>query len=277
MTQPLAQRTVLLLSLSLAAAFGAAPFGARADDGCGGRSYDLLLAAYPGADSVTGDEGEFLRTAGSPKRWIKLDDVACKVWPAAPGKTLLAVRLRHDEASGDVDTADLEVLVADSAKPRILQRYREREPLVSDAMRISSVTLDTARYRLNEATTAFGVRVTYSGSSRVNPYENTVLSLYAADGDALRPVLSNLEVSLDRGEWDGNCTGEFESVQRTVAIDAKRDHGYAGLRIDTVSQARRNASQNDDCEDISAPKRKSSQRLGFDGRQYAVPRELRGL
>lgn len=273
MTMLKAQRTVLSLSLSFAAV--AAPFGARAS-ACEERVYDLLVAAYPGARSETGDEGELLRTAGSPTRWINLGDVACKVWPASPDKTLLAVRLRHEAASGDVDTADLELLVADSARPRILQRYRESEPLVSDAMRISSVTLDTARYRLNDRTTAFGVRVTYSGSSRVNPYESTVLSLYAADGDALRPVLSKLEVALDRGEWDGNCAGEFESVQRTVAIDAKRDRGYAGLLVNSVAQTRRSSSQNDDCEDVSAPKRKSSQRLGFDGRRYAVPAALRG-
>lgn len=271
-------RTALFLSLCLAAACGAVSFDARAGDGCDERSYELLLAAYPGADSETGDDGEFLRTPGSPKRWIKLDDVACKVWPASPAKTLLAVRLRHDAASGDVDVADLEVLVADSAKPRILQRYRENDALTSDAMRISSVTLDTARYRLNEATTAFGVRVTYSGSSRVNPYESTVLNLYAADGEnKLRPVLSNLQVSLDRGEWDGNCAGEFQTVQRTVAIDAKRDHGYAGLTVNSVAQDNRNVAKREDCAEVQGAKRKTSQRLPFDGRRYAVPAELRGL
>lgn len=272
-----AQRTVLFLSLSLAASLAAASFGARAEDTCGERTRGLLLAAYPGAAGETGDEGELLRVPGSHARWIRLEDVACKTWPASPGKTLLAVRLRHGAASAEVDTADLEVLVADSAKPRILQRYREREPLVSDAMRISALTLDTARYRLNDAVVAFGVRVTYTGSSRVNPYESTVLSLYAADGDRLRPVLSKLQVSLERGEWDGNCAGEFESVQRTVAIDARRDHGYAGLLVNSVSQARRNVSENDDCEDVSAPRRKSSRRLAFDGRGYALPAELRGL
>lgn len=277
MTYPKAQRTVLSLSLALAAFFGAAPLQARADDGCDGRSYDLLLAAYPGADSVTGDEGEFLRTAGSPTRWIKLDDVACKVWPAAPGKTLLAVRLRHDEASGEVDTADLDVLVADSARPRILQRYRQPEPLVSDAMRISSVTLDTARYRLNEAVTAFGVRVAYSGSSRVNPYASTVLSLYAGDGGTLRPVLRNLEMSLDRGEWDGNCAGEFENAKRTVAVDAKRDHGYAGLLVNSAEQSSRAVADGKDCDEKTVAKNKSSVRLAFDGREYVVPQSLRGL
>lgn len=279
MTHPV-PRTALFLSLCLAAACGAVSFGARAGDGCDERSYDLLLAAYPGADSETGDDGEFLRTSGSPKRWIKLDEVACKVWPASPGKTLLAVRLRHDAASAAVEVADLEVLVADSARPRILQRYRENDALTSDAMRISSVTLDTARYRLDETTTAFGVRVSYSGSSRVNPYQSTVLSLYVADGAKLRPVLSNLEVSLDRGEWDGNCAGEFETAQRTVAMDAKRDHGYAGLLVSSVAQSNRNVvkgGKDNDCAEVAGPKRKRSDRLAFDGQRYVVPATLRGL
>lgn len=275
----MAQRTVLSLSLSLGALLctGAFCADAAAAD-CQSRVYDLLRAAYPGSIGETGDEGELLRTAGSPTRWIHLGEVACKVWPASPDKTLLAVRLRHDAATGmDSETADLEVLVADSARPRILQRYREDEALQSDAVRISSVTLDTARYRLNESTTAFGVRIGYTGSSRANPYGSTVLNLYVADGAALRPVLSKLEVSKERGEWDTNCAGEFENVQRTVAIDAKRDHGYAGLRINSVEENTRNELDDKDCNELPGPTKKSSVRLAYDGREYAVPDDLRGL
>ncbi len=270
----LAQRTVLSLSLSLTALLCT---DAMAAD-CEARVYDLLRAAYPGSTGETGDEGELLRTAGSPTRWINLGEVACKVWPASPDKTLLAVRLRHQAATGmDSDTADLEVLVADSARPRILQRYREDDALQSDAVRISSVTLDTARYRLNESTTAFGVRIGYTGSSRANPYSSTVMNLYVGDGAKLRPVLSKLEVSKERGEWDTNCAGEFENVQRTVAIDAKRDRGYAGLRINSVEESTRNELDDKDCNEVPGPTRKSSVRLAYDGREYTVPDDLRGL
>lgn len=270
----LAQRTVLSLSLSLTALLCT---DAMAAD-CEARVYDLLRAAYPGSTGETGDEGELLRTAGSPTRWINLGEVACKVWPASPDKTLLAVRLRHQAATGmDSDTADLEVLVADSARPRILQRYREDDALQSDAVRISSVTLDTARYRLNESTTAFGVRIGYTGSSRPNPYGSTVMNLYVVDGAKLRPVLSKLEVSKERGEWDTNCAGEFENVQRTVAIDAKRDRGYAGLRVNSVEESTRNELDDKDCNEVPGPTKKSSVRLAYDGREYTVPDDLRGL
>lgn len=270
----LAQRTVLSLSLSFVGLFSA---DVAAMD-CPSRLYDLLKAAYPDAESETGDDGELLRTNDEQPRWIRLDEVACKVWPASPDKTLIAVRLYRQAAYAlDEETTDLEVLVADSARARILQRYRENDALTADAIRISSVTLDTARYRLNEDTIAFGVRVGYSGSSRANPYASTVLSLYAAKGDALRPVLKKLEVSRERGEWDTNCVGEFESAQRTVAIDAKRDHGYAGLLINGVEETRRNVVEGEDCTDVAGPKKKTSARLAFDGREYAVPEDLRGL
>lgn len=275
MMTPMAPRTVLSLCLSLAALASA---DAGAAD-CQERTYDLLRAAYPGATGETGDEGELLRTAGASARWINLGKVVCKVWPASPDKTLLAVPLQHEAATGlDVDTADLEVLVVDSARPRILQRYRENEALTSDAVQITALTLDTARYKLDERTTAFGLRIGYSGSSRANPYSSTVLNLYAADADGqLRPVLSKLEVEKERGEWDTNCAGEFESVRRTVAIDPKRDHGYAGLRVNSVTERRRNVAKGKDCADVPGKTEKRSARLTYDGRRYAVPEELRGL
>ncbi|MFD1297557.1 PA3715 family protein [Lysobacter gummosus] len=270
-----AHRTVLSLSLSLVALIVSAD--AVAAD-CASRLPELLQAAYPGAREGGGDEEGLLRTAGAQPRWIQIDEVACKVWPASPDKTLLAVRLRHQAASGlEVESADLEVLVADSAQPRIAQRYREDDALQSDAIRIGSIALDTARYRLNETTTAFGVRIDYNGSSRANPYGSTQLNLYVADGDSLRPVLRKLEVALDRGEWDTNCAGEFETVKRTVAIDAKRDRGYAGLRVASVEEARRSVAKGDDCTELPVSKRQRVARLAFDGRQYTVPADLRGL
>lgn len=245
---------------------------------CQSRVYDLLQAAYPGAQSETGDNGELLRLPGSPARWINLGDVVCKVWPAWPDKTLLALKLQHESATGlDVEPADLELLVADSTRAQILQRYREANALDSDAIRVSGLSLDTARYRLDERTTAFGLRVSYTGASRANPYSSTSLSLYVPDGASLRPVLSRLQVALDRGEWDTQCAGEFESVQRTVAIDAKRDHGYAGLLVASSASTNRNEESDGQCSNVESPARKSRERLHYDGREYAVPPALRGL
>lgn len=274
MMRKLAQRTVLSLSLSCSVLFSSATAAAE----CQSRVEDLLRAAYPGASIETGDEGELLRVERPQKRWIQPAEVVCKVWPAAPDKTLLAVPLRHEAAKGpDGDVSDLELLVADSKRPRILQRLREDEALRSDAIYITGLTLDTARYRLDERTTAFGVRVEYTGSSRPNPYGSTTLSLYVPEGASLRRVLDPIEVSSSRGEWDTNCAGEFSETQRTLAMDTKRDNGYAGLMVNSVHQERRNVEQGGDCKSVDSPVSKTQQRLRYDGRRYPLTKELRGV
>lgn len=265
------------LSVLLSAAALGSSAAAAAED-CQDRIPALLAVAYPGAQGETGDDGEMLRLSGTPTRWADYGRVVCKVWPASPDKTLVAVKLQHGRGGDDaVDEADLEVLVVDSARDRILQRHRDDGVLGSDAIRLSSLAFDTARYRLDESTTAFGLRIGRSGSSRANPYEATTLRLYVIDGDGLRPVLSNLVVERNRGEWDTNCAGEFTDTRRTVAIDGKRDNGYAGLLVNSVERITRNVPRGEDCKEVDGGKKTSSARLRYDGRRYPVPEALRGF
>lgn len=274
-SEPLVVSALLILGGLLGGAISAP---AAAAEGCDARIPALLELAYPGARSETGDDGELLRLSGATTRWIKPEEAVCKVWPAAPDKTLVAVKLRHARNSDTaVDEADLEVLIADSARERIVQRHREDGALSSDAIRVDSFAFDTARYRLDDTTTAFGVRIHRTGSSRANPYEDSTLRLYVPDASGLRPVLRNLIVMRNRGEWDTRCEGEFSAVQRTISMDAKRDHGYAGLLLGSTEHATRNVAKGEDCDEVDAGTHKSSQRLKYDGRQYAVPQALRGF
>lgn len=264
---------ILVLSLCVSAL----PTAAAAAEDCKARTYELLQAAYPGAVGETGDDGELLRLPGAQPRWIVLGEVACKVWPAAPDKTLLAVRLQHQTGYTDEGNADLELLVADSTRPLIRARYRENGALYSDAIAVNDLSLDTARYRLDERTTAFGVRVSVANSSRPNPYSATRLSLYVLEGERLRPVLRDLEMSSDRGEWDTQCAGEFHSDRGTLAVDGKRDHGYAGLILRTLSKATRNVPRGQQCDEVVVEQDRRSDRLVYDGREYAVPERHRRL
>ncbi|KQZ66540.1 MULTISPECIES: hypothetical protein [unclassified Lysobacter] len=264
MRKPFRRIAVLLLSLALA------PQAFAAED-CQSRMYSLLTAAYPGAQGETGDNGEMLRLPGAEPRWINLGEVACKVWPASPDKTLIAVMLQHQNTFDDEGSADLELLVADSMHERIAQRYRENDALQSDAIRITGLALDTARYRLNESTTAFGVRVNSANGSRANPYSSTRLSLYVLDGVTIRPVLRDIEMDADNGEWDTRCDGEFHSSRSTLAVDGKRDHGYAGLILRTVDKSTRQSLKGDECAESVAESETRSERLSYDGREYSKP------
>jgi hypothetical protein len=270
-----AHRTALSALLICTSLFATA---AAAAEDCQTRIPALLEAAYPDATSETGDGGELLRLSDTPTRWINPDEVVCKIWPASPDKTLLAVKLQHaidiDQA---VDEADLDVLVADSARDRIVQRHRQDGLLSSDAIRVSSFAFDTARYRLDDKTTAFGLRIHRSGSSRANPYADDTLRLYVIDASGLRPVLRNLLVMRNRGEWDTRCAGEFSDTQSTVAIDGKRDNGYAGLLVNSVERSSRSVAKGEDCDEVDGGTDKSNVRLRYDGREYVVPKGLRGF
>ncbi|WP_157475956.1 hypothetical protein [Lysobacter sp. Root690] len=270
-----AHRTALSALLICTSLFSTAAIAA---EDCQTRIPALLQAAYPNATSETGDGSELLRLSGTPTRWINPDEVVCKVWPASPDKTLLAVKLQHAiDADQAVDEADLDLVVADSARDRIVQRHRQDGLLSSDAIRVSSFAFDTARYRLDDKTTAFGLRIHRSGSSRANPYGDETLRLYVIDGSGLRPVLRNLVMMRNQGEWDTRCAGEFTDTRRTISVDAKRDNGYAGLLLNTVASTSRSVAKGEDCDEVDGGTEKSSVRLRYDGREYVVPKDLRGF
>lgn len=213
MRKPFRRAAVALLSLALA------PRAFAAED-CQSRMYALLSTAYPGA------QGEMLRLPGAEPRWINLGEVACKVWPASPDKTLIAVMLQHQNSFDDEGSADLELLVADSARERIAQRYRENDALQSDAIRITGIALDTAHYRLNENTTAFGVRVNSANNSRANPYGSTRLSLYALDGARIRRCCA-------MSRWRPTMANGTPAAMANSTAAAARSRSTASATTDT--------------------------------------------
>ena len=78
---------------------------------------------------------------------------------------------------------------------------------------------------------------THQGSSRVNPYGDTVLRLYVLQGQPLRPVLDNMLVDVVTGDWDGARAGTLSETRRLLPIDPARQHGYATLRISANTRA----------------------------------------
>lgn len=245
-----------------------------------------LLAALP-ATALACDDAEGVREAAYRQlpagalpvtgRFTDADSSACRAWPAQPGTTLLAVAQWTEPASEDVRGGDLDLLLIDTASSRPLAWTRVADAVSSDALRFTGLHLDTARWQLDPATRAFGVRMDYSGSSGPNPFAQTELQLFVRDGRQLRRVLAPLAVSGSRGEWDTRCAGEFSRFERTLEMGSSTPAGLAPIvvrekRTDTISVA-----LGDDCHatDTTAPAQRWTL-LPSDGR-YAVPEALRGL
>lgn len=209
-----------------------------------------------------------------PGRALDTEHAACKVWPANESLTLAALPLAQKGNSDDQGGYDLEVLVADTKTGAIAAHQYQKAAISYDAMRFSGLELDTARYQLTPASRAFGVRVTHEGSSRVNPYGATALSLYVIDGKRLRTVLDRLTVSESTGDWDGNCAGSFDSTTRTLGLGAAGQDGYAALKIAEQSVQTINTPKNDDCVSKDQPAKRAGVTLDYRNGQYGVPRGM---
>ncbi|WP_291871553.1 hypothetical protein, partial [Maribacter sp.] len=138
----------------------------------------------------------------------------------------------------------------------------------SDAIQLSKISIDTAPYIVAKDTRAFGVRVNYFGSSRVNPYTKKTISLFVKSGDALKKVLHNYPVMNYGGEWDTDCEGEFTEEKRILIISEKTTNGYFDIIAkSTITYSANYVPEDGDCESKKEVTRKKTS-LKFDGETY---------
>ncbi len=211
-----------------------------------------------------------------PGRTVDAEFAACKVWPANPAQTLAILPMRQPGGTDDDKVYDLEVLVADSQSGKILAHRFEKSAITSDAIMLRGLALDTAPWRLTPQVLAFGVRTTFEGSSRVNPFSQTTLGLYVLDGTKLRKVLDNLVTQAGGGEWDGNCAGSFDDTSRAVSVGAAGKDGYARLIVSAKTTTTTNKPTRNDCASKDITSKAANVTLDYDGTRYVVPKALAG-
>ena len=255
-----------------ALAFGA-PEARAAPDACIAGGAAIIGNAYPAA-RATGDgtfdvEGATVRLPadGDPHAMV------CRTWPSRPDLTLVAVPLMKGQ-SDDGNTGDIELLVVGSGDLAVRQRLRLAGLMNDDALYVSNVALDTALYRLAPARTAFGLRLSLHGSSRPNPFGETTLWLFLIDGGRIRPVLDNIVVASHRGEWDTNCAGEFEAVERTLSMEPSPGSAVSDIVVSEKTTTTVSTAGKDDACDDTAMTATATHRLRYDGSAYRVPKAL---
>ncbi|WP_245424488.1 hypothetical protein [Rhizobium sophoriradicis] len=178
-----------------------APAASAGQNECAGRAADLIRRAYPSATNATDGTILFDGATITLSKGDSVDGdphaVICRVWPAQPQLTLIAVPLMTEQSDSE-NEGDIELLVVDSTNLQVRQRLRLDGLMSDDAFRVRSVAFDTARYQLAPKRTAFGLRVSREGSSRANPFGETTLWLFSIEGDRLKPVLDNIVVGESR-------------------------------------------------------------------------------
>lgn len=199
---------------------------------------------------------------------------ACKLMPNKPQYMLVALaQFRPDPTSSDptyVGHYDINVMVVDTTYYKPVNKLTKAKVIPVDAVALTDLDIDTARYNLNNSQRAFGVRITLSGSSRVNPYSQTFLNLYIESGAALQEILSDFEVALSGGEWDGNCEGEFFSAASTLSIKKPEATGFSDILVKTEHIDTVNSLVQDECSYQDKAKEITRSQLKYAGGSYKL-------
>ncbi|MQR01653.1 PA3715 family protein [Glaciimonas soli] len=234
----------------------------------------ILKQAYPYAKQ---NESGF-ELQGKEPQHIDIDAVACKVWPAYPELTLVAVPLTDvNSAEEGISYGDVELIVTDTATGKPLQRLREVNMAFEDAVRLDKVSFDTAHYDLSDKQRAFGLRLSKYNHSRASPLSEDSLWLYTLTDSGIRRVLAGLVVASSIGEWDDDCKGTFDNIKRTVAISSK-DNGFRDLMVRERGQSSiETGKKNNDCVEKILNRPVITYQLHYDGKHYVMPKNIQAL
>jgi hypothetical protein len=156
-----------------------------------------------------------------------------------------------------------------NASDKIITNRYVIENLESDAIRLSKVSLDFAPYMVQSNKRAFGLRISYSGASRVNPYEEEKLTLFVQEKDKLVPVLKDFTSYLSTGDWDTNCAGEFNEKRAVFVLEPTSSNGFFDMKVNYKAIKTINKPVSGDCEGTETAT-KSSAKLVYVNGTYQV-------
>lgn len=122
----------------------------------------------------------------------------------------------------------------------------------SDAIMFDGFTIDTAPYVIAKGKRAFGIRMSYHGMSRPNPYNSEVISLFLEEKGQLVEVLKEYEIEIHQGEWDTNCEGEFNSEKKVLIIGTTQTGGFFDIIVNSkIGKETNYLDENEDCQSKS--------------------------
>lgn len=160
---------------------------------------------------------------------VKTDYVTITNHPDNPDDFIIVLPEVVEEAD-DYFKLNNHIVIVNGSSGELMQKYNDKG-LTSDAIEISNISIDTARYMVAENQRAFGVRVSYRNNSQPNPYNNETLSLFVKSGDALHTILKHYNAKEYTGEWDTRCAGEFTDVKNTFIMSKEKTNGYFNVVV----------------------------------------------
>jgi len=236
----------------------------------------VLMLLFVFADAYSQEQNAFLldkvlTQLKLNKKQIHEPFYRSKVLPNEASRSVLVIPKYNvnetDEEGHNFFVFDAYVMLVDNKTGIILSKYVEKEAWTSDATVLSDIAIDTGLYQLDSKVRAFGIRVSYHGSSQPNPNSSTDLTLFINQNNTLKAILKNYQIDRYSGEWDTRCAGEFEDVKGSIDMDKNKSNGFKNLIIKSKIKDTKSVWLNDDCKQNTSIKN-STQYLKFNGKEY---------
>lgn len=220
----------------------------------------LLMQSASAGDACDGVAALVAKSAAIKGEVVS---AACKPWPH-DRKLLLSA---HAFDTGADEDKTLVVAVVDAAARRVVSSYRVtvgEDAAVHFGER--SLAIDAAPYQLAPNVRAFGVR--FASDARGASYPDGIwsdeLSLFVAEGVALRPVLRGVPMSRSEARKGMFCGAAeelvYDQASLTLGMATAASHGYADLVV-----AARVIRHEGDAQGAAKTERYT---LRYDGREY---------
>ncbi|UXI70350.1 hypothetical protein [Tahibacter amnicola] len=226
----------------------------------------LLMAPSAGATC----DSPALATLASrfePDREYRPELTACKAWPGRPGLTIFAIPY-GDGGPWDEQYFDLHLVVADTKTQAVRSHGHFPKALVSDALTLHEVVIDTARYRLSASELAFGVVMSRRGSRS----STRSLALFLPQENRIGQVSEWISMGFHATDpAAGDCAAASRSAARTLRMLPTRSQGRFDIAVDEVLTDQGLAA---DCSEGEVTETRIGYTVKFDGTMYDVPDEL---
>jgi len=195
-----------------------------------------------------------------------------KVLPYDKNLTVIVIPKIGQHKEG-MFTLDSYVVVVNNKTERIKHKYFESYKTSgweSDAVFISDLTIDTARYLVQENTRAFGVILHTRNMSHPNPYASNYISLFIPKGNKLQNILKNFEIYSYGGETDMECLAELYYQRKILILSNNITNGFFDIEVKVSNTI--HISKGEDCE-ATKTSSNAKQVLKFSDGTYKIQKQ----
>lgn len=183
---------------------------------------------------------------------IKEEDVFfsdIKKLPTNSNQSVLAIVTKEFD-NPEAFECDLILVLINNSNEQIVFKSIEKEKFTSDAVELFGLKIDFAQYTITDNQTAFGIRSSYYGRSKPNPYSAENISLYLIKNNAFQLILDEFETNQDIAETDMKCVYDGEETNSILIMQKTKTNGYYDIKVKsttTIKKVRNPKIKDEDC------------------------------